>query len=111
MIVCTSILSNFIFWDWEFCFEVELVLQETWTSNGGKGEGKYECVYSGSGKTPLLCSAVAFMGLAATMVVEHVYILVAISNAPPPLLVNWDPDSPLAKSLTWQSGFFFVTTW
>ncbi|GLT99043.1 hypothetical protein SLE2022_165110 [Rubroshorea leprosula] len=82
--------------------------QETWTS---KGEEKYECVYSGSGKRPLLCSAVAFVGLAVTMVVEHVYILVAINNAPPPLLVNWDPDSPLAKSLTWQAGFFFVTTW
>ena len=80
------------------------------TEDNGK-EMKYECVYSGSGKTPLLCSAVAFVGLAVAMVVEHVYMLIAVSKSPPPALVCWDPDSTRAKTLAWQAGFFFVTTW
>lgn len=96
-----------------FCLIADVThSQETWMSSGDEGkEEKYECNYSGSGKTPLLCSVVAFVLLAVIMVVEHVYILVAISNTPPPVLVDWDPDSPPVKSLTWQAGFFFVTTW
>ncbi|KAH7573499.1 hypothetical protein ACOSP7_007223 [Xanthoceras sorbifolium] len=88
--------------------------QMTWVSSGGdggKGE-EYECVYSGSGKTPLLCAAVAFVGLAVSMVVEHIFLLIAISKSPPPVLVSLDPDySAPAKVLTWQAGFFFVSTW
>ncbi|KAK4855165.1 hypothetical protein QYF36_004629 [Acer negundo] len=87
--------------------------QMTWESSdsGGKGE-ENECVYSGSGKTPLLCAAVAFVGLAVSMVVEHIFLLIAISNSPPPVLVSLDPDySTAAKLLTWQAGFFFVSTW
>ncbi|XVF28246.1 hypothetical protein REPUB_Repub15cG0013000 [Reevesia pubescens] len=100
-----------------FCFILCLIAeatrsQEKWVESEENGkEVKYECVYSGSGKTPLLCSAVAFVGLAVAMVVEHMYILIAVSKSPPPALVTWDPDSSRAKTLTWQAGFFFVTTW
>jgi hypothetical protein len=89
-----------------------ILLQVTWvgTNNKGKGE-KYECVYSGSGKTPLLCAAAAFVGLAIAMVVQHTYILIAITKSPPPALATWDPESAPIKYLTWQAGFFFVTTW
>lgn len=79
-------------------------------NNKGNGEN-YECTYSGSGKTPLLCAAIAFVGLAVAMVVEHMYMLIAISKAPPPALISWDPGSAPAKTLTWQAGFFFITTW
>ena len=78
---------------------------------GGKENGaKSECVYSGSGKVPLLCASSAFVGLAFAMVMEHAYMLIAVSKSSPSLL-TWDPDSPSAKSLTWQAGFFFITTW
>ena len=80
------------------------------TEDNGK-EVKYECVYSGSGKTPLFCSVVAFLGLAVAMVVENMYMLIAVSKFPPPALMSWDPDSSRAKTLAWQAGFFFVTTW
>lgn len=80
-------------------------------NTGGKEKGaKSECVYNGNGKVPLLCAASAFIGLAIAMVVEHTYMLIAVSKSTPSLL-NWDPDSPSAKSLTWQTGFFFITTW
>lgn len=88
-----------------------VAMQVTWESSG---EGKHptkECIYSGSGKTPLLCAGGAFLGLAAVMVVEHTYMLVAVSKSTPPVLLTWDPDSSSAKALTWQAGFFFVSTW
>ncbi|PSR92528.1 Leucine-rich repeat-containing G-protein coupled receptor 4 like [Actinidia chinensis var. chinensis] len=86
--------------------------QVTWVSTSDGGDGKTnECTYSGSGKVPLLCAAGAFLGLAIGMVVAHVYMVVAVSQSQPPALVTWDPDSPPAKSLTWQAGFFFVATW
>ncbi|PSR97915.1 L-threonine 3-dehydrogenase [Actinidia chinensis var. chinensis] len=86
--------------------------QVTWVSTSNGGEGKRnECTYSGSGKAPLLCAAGAFLGLAIGMVVAHVYMMVAVSQSPPPALVTWDPDSAPAQSLTWQAGFFFVATW
>ncbi|GMI70280.1 hypothetical protein like AT5G49320 [Hibiscus trionum] len=101
-----------------FCFILCLIAeatrsQEKWVDAGDNGEDvKYQCVYSGSGKTPLLCSAVAFVGLAAVMLVEHVYMLIAVSKSPPPAgLVCWDLDSARFKTLTWQAAFFFVTTW
>ncbi|KAK7363518.1 hypothetical protein VNO77_05662 [Canavalia gladiata] len=98
-----------------FCFILCLIAeatrsQVTWISIAGNGKGsKSECVYSGSGKMPLLCASCAFIGLATAMVVEHTYMLIAISNSSPTLL-TWE-DSASAKSLTWQAGFFFVTTW
>lgn len=86
--------------------------EATWVTTGDEGKGKrYECTYSGSGKTPLLCAAGAFLGLAIAMVVAHVYLMVAVSKSPPPALVIWDPDSATAQTLTWQAGFFFITTW
>ncbi|XVE82228.1 hypothetical protein DITRI_Ditri15bG0131000 [Diplodiscus trichospermus] len=100
-----------------FCFILCLIAEATRSQESrvnaedtGK-EVKYECVYSGSGKTPLVCSAMAFLGLAVAMVVEHVYLLIAVSKSPPPSLVCWDLDSARAKTLTWQAAFFVVTTW
>ncbi|XWS38971.1 hypothetical protein CRYUN_Cryun18bG0009500 [Craigia yunnanensis] len=107
-----------------FCFSLCLIAeatrsQERWvdTEDNGK-QVKYECVYSHSGKTPLLCSAVAFVGLAVAMVVLRMYILIAVSKLPAPAVafvglagISWDTDSTRTKTLTWQAGFFFVTTW
>ncbi|XP_061344821.1 uncharacterized protein LOC133290708 [Gastrolobium bilobum] len=99
-----------------FCFILCLIAettrsQVTWMNTDGKEKGaNSECVYSGSGKVPLLCAASAFVGLAIAMVVEHTYMLLAVSKSSPSLL-TCDPDSPSMKSLTWQAGFFFITTW
>ncbi|KAL3508146.1 hypothetical protein ACH5RR_033528 [Cinchona calisaya] len=72
-----------------------------------------QCVYSGSGKLPLLCAAGAFFALAIAMVIEHTFMLVAVSKSTSSPLLNWDPDSDsdFFKTLTWQAGFFFVATW
>ncbi|KAM1379929.1 hypothetical protein ACFX2I_021732 [Malus domestica] len=97
-----------------FCFILCLIAEATrskvtWLSSD---EGENECEYSGSGKTPLLCAASAFLGLAVIMVVEHGYMLFAISNSPPSALAFWEPHySGPAKSLKWQAAFFFVSTW
>lgn len=89
-----------------------LCLQVSWTSTsdaGGNGR-TYECTYDSDGKMPLLCAAGAFLALAIAMVIEHTYMLVAISKST--TLVNWDPDSSdPAKYITWQAAFFFITTW
>ena len=89
------------------------LLQVTWVVSDGDKENaeNYECIYNGSGKTPLLCAAIAFVGLAVAMVVEHAFMLIAISKSPPSALVTWDPNSPPARTITWQAGFFFVATW
>ncbi|MBA0780382.1 hypothetical protein Gotri_004489, partial [Gossypium trilobum] len=63
-----------------FCFVLCLIAeatrsQEKWVESGEDGKDvKYECIYSGSGKMALLCSAVAFVGLAVVMLVEHMYM-------------------------------------
>ncbi|ESW26336.1 hypothetical protein PHAVU_003G110600 [Phaseolus vulgaris] len=99
-----------------FCFILCLIAEATrskvmWMSTDENGKGsKSECVYSGSGKMPLLCASFAFIGLAFAILVEHSYMLIAVSNSSPALLAL-DPESASAKSLTWQAGFFFVTTW
>ncbi|WVZ10125.1 hypothetical protein V8G54_014655 [Vigna mungo] len=99
-----------------FCFVLCLIAEATrskviWMSTDVNGKGsKSECVYSGSGKKPLLCASCAFIGLAFAILVEHTFMLIAVSNSSPALL-TLDPDSASAKSLTWLAGFFFVTTW
>ncbi|RDX61764.1 hypothetical protein CR513_59975, partial [Mucuna pruriens] len=99
-----------------FCFILCLIAEATrsqvmWMSTAENGKGsKSECIYSGSGKMPLLCAACAFIVLAIAMMVEHTFMLIAISNSSPALL-TLDPDSASVKSLTWQAGFFFITTW
>lgn len=80
-------------------------------SNRAKGHGNGGCVYSGSGKVPLLCAACAFLILAAAMVAEHTYLLVVIIKSPPPTILTFDPNSVLAICFTWQAGFFFVANW
>ena len=81
--------------------------------NSGSKENNEDsqCLYTGSGKIPLLCAAIAFVGLAVAMVVEHMYMLIAVTKATPSDLVVWDPNSAYSKTITWQAGFFFVTTW
>lgn len=93
------------------CLIAEAMRSEvTWEVE--KGGEKYECVYSGSGRTPLFCSLGAFVALATAMVVKHVYILVAVSKPTPPALLAWDTtNSTLSRALTWQACFFFVATW
>ncbi|XP_062108704.1 uncharacterized protein LOC133819456 [Humulus lupulus] len=86
----------------------------TWIDTGrdkGSEGNNYECVYSGSGRTPLLCAAVAFVGLALAMTIEHIFMLIAVSKLPPSAVATFDPDFGTAKNLTCQAGFFFVTTW
>ncbi|XP_059667417.1 uncharacterized protein LOC132312616 [Cornus florida] len=95
-----------------FCFILCLIAEVTrsevtWVSNG---DG-YECTYSGSGKKPLLCAAAAFMGLAVAVVVQHTFVMIAVSKSTPPSLVAWDLDSAPAKTLTWHAAFFFIATW
>ncbi|KAG5038896.1 hypothetical protein JHK82_019718 [Glycine max] len=95
-----------------FCVSAEATRSKVmWMNTAEHGKGsKSECVYSGRGKMPLLCASCAFIGLAIAILVEHTYMLIAVSNSSPALL-TLDPDSASAKSLTWQAGFFFVTTW
>uniref|UniRef100_A0A803NBW7 Uncharacterized protein n=1 Tax=Chenopodium quinoa TaxID=63459 RepID=A0A803NBW7_CHEQI len=79
---------------------------------GHKEKGDYECMYSGSGKVPLICASVAFVALAIAMLVQHSFLLIAISKTTPPVYVSWDPQSSIPmRSLTWQAGFFFISTW
>ncbi|XP_010546996.1 PREDICTED: uncharacterized protein LOC104818896 [Tarenaya hassleriana] len=90
------------------CFVLCLVAeatrsQATWESK--------TCVYSGDGKTPLLCGASAFVGLAFAVVMFHLYLVIAVTKSPPQVLFAWDPDSIPAKKLNFQAGFFFVSTW
>ncbi|KAL9139972.1 hypothetical protein ABFS82_14G005800 [Erythranthe guttata] len=105
-----------------FCFILSLIAESTrseiinvkvkWTAgiDGGK-EVETRCTYSGSGKLPLLSATAAFLALAMAMVVQHVYLLVAVSKSEPLIEITWDPESVFAKSLAWQAGFFFVSTW
>ncbi|KAJ6312373.1 hypothetical protein OIU77_014000 [Salix suchowensis] len=100
-----------------FCFVLCLIAetarsQVTWVNSDSKGNNEdSQCTYTGSGKIPLLCAAIAFAGLAVAMVVEHLFMLIAVTKATPPDLVVWDPNSAYSKTITWQAGFFFVTTW
>ncbi|CAA7058817.1 unnamed protein product [Microthlaspi erraticum] len=73
--------------------------------------GSSTCVYNGSGKAPLLCGAIAFVGLAVAMVGLHMYLLIAVTTSPPLVLVTLESDSIPAKTLTFQAAFFFVSTW
>ncbi|KAK9672973.1 hypothetical protein RND81_12G138300 [Saponaria officinalis] len=92
--------------------EVTWVLTDINHSKSHEGK-EYECVYSGNGKVPLICALVSFVALAIAMVVQHSFMLIAMAKTSPPSFVSWDnPESyrPM-RSLTWQAGFFFVSTW
>ncbi|KAG9459573.1 hypothetical protein H6P81_004081 [Aristolochia fimbriata] len=95
------------------CLFAEATRSEvTWllVNSSNKEEQRYECVYSGSGKTPLTCAVAAFVALAIAMVTKHAYILIAVSKDNPPALVSWTTDSS-SQALTWQACFFFAATW
>ncbi|KAG7029006.1 hypothetical protein SDJN02_10189, partial [Cucurbita argyrosperma subsp. argyrosperma] len=96
------------------CFILCLVAESTRSQVIWKGrdennnkKGEKRCWYSGSGKTPLVCTASAFLGMAVMMVVQHLYVLIAVSKSPPPALIAWDPSFATSKSLTFQAAFFF----
>ncbi|XP_045790730.1 protein MODIFYING WALL LIGNIN-1-like [Trifolium pratense] len=91
------------------CLKAEATRSKlTWIDEKEKGD-KSECVYNGNGKVPLLCAVSAIVGLAIALVMEHAYMLIEVNKSSPSLL-NLDPDSPFAKSLT-LPGVFYITTW
>ncbi|KAL3829344.1 hypothetical protein ACJIZ3_018146 [Penstemon smallii] len=102
-----------------FCFILCLIAEATrseltWDHMRNDSDGKEmkpQCKYSGSGKLPLLSATAAFFALAMAMVVQHTYLLIAVSKSESLLEIAWDPDSVFAKAFTWQAGFFFVATW
>lgn len=103
------------------CFVLCLIAESTRSqlvrevNDGGGGDSeKSECRYSGSGKMPLICAAGAFLSLAVAMVVQHTHLLLSVSKSDPDpsLLMTWDPlGNDHLSTLTWQAGFFFITTW
>ncbi|XP_028788677.1 uncharacterized protein LOC114744677 [Neltuma alba] len=107
-LVVLTILLGFI------CFTLCLVAETTRSEAIYRGEEKggknSECVYSDSGKVPLLCASCAFVGLAIAVVMEHAYLMIAVSKSP--ALISWEADSSSsARLLTCQAGFLFVSTW
>uniref|UniRef100_A0A6N2N1U5 Transmembrane protein n=1 Tax=Salix viminalis TaxID=40686 RepID=A0A6N2N1U5_SALVM len=93
-----------------FCFVLCLIAetarsQVTWVnSDSTENNEDSQCIYTGSGKIPLLCAAIAFAGLAVAMVVEHLFMLIAVTKATSPDLAVWDPNSAYSKTITWQAG-------
>ncbi|XP_043718603.1 uncharacterized protein LOC122666633 [Telopea speciosissima] len=112
-VMVLSILVGLI--SFVLCLVAESTRSEvTWVLNvkgGSKGGERYECVYSGSGKTPLLSGVGAFLGLAIAVIVQYAYLIIAVSKSTPPPLIAWDPDSRSAKSIACQAGVLFLTTW
>ncbi|XP_031485737.1 protein MODIFYING WALL LIGNIN-1 isoform X1 [Nymphaea colorata] len=113
MVVCVLCgLSSFV-----FCLTAESMKSEvTWVQMAlGQGR-KVVCLYSGSGRTPFVCSLVSLLLLAIAMGLEHGYLLTAITKTSdsnpgrPPLLV-WMSYSSTAKSMKWQALLFFMGTW
>ncbi|KAE9602569.1 hypothetical protein Lal_00049680 [Lupinus albus] len=109
MVLLTILLGLFCF---IMCLIAEVTRSEVkWMSIAENEKGSsYECVYNGSGKKPLLCAACAFVALAIVKIVEHICLLITVSKSSP-VLLNLDPDSASVKSLTFQVGFFYTTTW
>ncbi|XP_010259395.1 PREDICTED: uncharacterized protein LOC104598846 [Nelumbo nucifera] len=84
----------------------------TWMLLSSNEERRHACIYSDSGKTPLLCAGGAFLSLAIAMIVEHAYIHAAVYNnlIPSTLIALNNSGFCLSRSLSWQAGFFFLTT-
>ncbi|KAL3634639.1 hypothetical protein CASFOL_021693 [Castilleja foliolosa] len=99
------------------CFILCLIAEATrsqvkWTATNDEGKGiDSQCTYTGNGKLPLLSASAAFSALSIAMVVQHTYLLVAVSKSDSLVEISWDPDSAVAKALACQAGFFFVSTW
>ncbi|CAL9071965.1 unnamed protein product [Musa textilis] len=86
--------------------------------NQGDGSKTHQCVYTGSGRTPLACAICAFLLLATAMFAEHAYMLVAATSPKHPELAVRSslPDDPrtlssAARTLTWRACCLFLTTW
>lgn len=87
--------------------------QATWyrLSDGSRS---YECVYTGSGRTPLACAVCAFLLLAVAMFAEHAYMLVAVTCLSRPAPAAWPlPDDPLTLSSIGRqlTCALFLATW
>ncbi|KAI9123230.1 hypothetical protein K1719_006119 [Acacia pycnantha] len=107
-VVVFTILLGFVCFT--LCLIAEATRSEAIYREEGKGGKNSECVYSDNGKVPLLCASCAFVGLAIAIVVEHAYLMIAVSKSP--ALISWEPDdSSSARFLTWQAGFLFISTW
>ncbi|CAL9063744.1 unnamed protein product [Musa banksii] len=118
-LVVLSVLCGLV--SFVLCLAAEASRSEaTWylLSNQGDGSKSYQCVYTGSGRTPLACAVCAFLLLAAAMFAEHAYMLVAATSPELPALAAWSslPDDPrtsssAARTLTWRACCLFLTTW
>ncbi|CAN6468559.1 unnamed protein product [Victoria cruziana] len=113
MVVCVLCgLSSFV-----FCLTAESMKSEVTWLQMALGQGrKVVCLYSGTGRTPFLCSLASLLLLAVAMGLEHGYLLTAFTKSSdsnpgqPPLLV-WMSYSSTANSLKWQASLFFLGTW
>ncbi|KAL9258294.1 hypothetical protein AKJ16_DCAP06664 [Drosera capensis] len=85
----------------------------TWVEAKGDDakESWYECVYGGSGKMPLLCSAIALVGLAVATLAQHAFMMIVLSKTTPPISVGWEPDPMPVKNLSCRAGLLFISTW
>ncbi|XP_051113417.1 uncharacterized protein LOC127239354 [Andrographis paniculata] len=90
------------------CFILCLIAEATRSEAKGT---QTECVYTANGKLPLITGTAAFLALASAMVVQHTYLLLAVSRSDALLDISWDPVSDFAKVIAWQAGFFFIATW
>lgn len=87
-------------------------MQVKWAATNNEGKGiRPECSYTGNGKMPLITTTAAFLTLAMAMVVQHTYLLVAVSKSDALLELSCDTHSNFARAFAWQAGFFFITTW
>ncbi|KAL6526488.1 hypothetical protein OROGR_015578 [Orobanche gracilis] len=100
-----------------FCFILCLLADTTrsevkWSATDDHGKGiESKCTFTSSGKLPLVSATTTFFALAIAMAVQHTYLLVAVGRSDSLVEMTWDPDSAIARTLTWQAGFFFVSTW
>ncbi|XP_039135990.1 uncharacterized protein LOC120273428 [Dioscorea cayenensis subsp. rotundata] len=74
------------------------------------------CIYSGSGKTALLCAVVALLLLAVAMFTEHANMLVVVTSTQQPAIVPWTSSqnprvSHSSKAFTLQACILIITTW
>ncbi|CAL9201083.1 unnamed protein product [Musa hybrid cultivar] len=102
-------LSGFV-----LCLAAEASRSEATWYRLSDGSRSYECVYTGSGRTPLACAVCAFLLFAVAMFAEHAYMMVAVTCPSRPAPAAWPlPDGPRTLSSTgrWQTCALFLATW
>eukprot|EP00262_Sarcandra_glabra_P017761 TRINITY_DN6187_c0_g1_i1.p1 TRINITY_DN6187_c0_g1~~TRINITY_DN6187_c0_g1_i1.p1 ORF type:complete len:274 (+),score=22.09 TRINITY_DN6187_c0_g1_i1:216-1037(+) len=82
-----------------------------------EGRERFNCVYNRNGETSLLCAVGAFLTLAISVVIQHVYMWLAVKNrqqssvGSPPQTI-WDARySSKANLLGKQLAFLLLSTW